>query len=55
MARKEFEQNKLSVNSGANRIMDRGRNTPFFSGYGPQFFFGTTDITGVVRLMRVWR
>ncbi|MEA1871267.1 MAG: elongation factor Tu [Candidatus Bipolaricaulota bacterium] len=27
-----------------------GRHTPFFSGYKPQFFFRTTDITGVVDL-----
>ncbi len=25
-----------------------GRKTPFGSGYAPQFFFGTTDVTGVV-------
>ncbi len=25
-----------------------GRHTPFFSGYSPQFFFGTTSITGRV-------
>ena len=27
-----------------------GRHTPFFSGYKPQFFFGTTDVTGVITL-----
>ncbi|MDW8129208.1 MAG: elongation factor Tu [Bryobacterales bacterium] len=27
-----------------------GRHTPFFSGYRPQFYFRTTDVTGVVRL-----
>jgi elongation factor Tu len=27
-----------------------GRHTPFFSGYTPQFFFRTNDITGVVTL-----
>lgn len=27
-----------------------GRHTPFFSGYKPQFFFRTTDVTGVVSL-----
>ncbi|MCK4683192.1 elongation factor Tu, partial [Candidatus Bipolaricaulota bacterium] len=27
-----------------------GRHTPFFSGYKPQFFFRTTDITGIVEL-----
>jgi elongation factor Tu len=27
-----------------------GRHTPFFTGYRPQFYFRTTDITGVVTL-----
>ena len=27
-----------------------GRQTPFFSGYRPQFYFRTTDITGVINL-----
>jgi elongation factor Tu len=27
-----------------------GRHTPFFSGYTPQFFFRTNDVTGVVTL-----
>ncbi len=27
-----------------------GRHTPFFSGYRPQFFFRTTDVTGVLSL-----
>ncbi|MDN6162511.1 MAG: elongation factor Tu, partial [Atopostipes sp.] len=27
-----------------------GRHTPFFSNYRPQFFFRTTDVTGVVEL-----
>ena len=27
-----------------------GRTTPFFSGYRPQFYFRTTDVTGVVKL-----
>jgi len=27
-----------------------GRHTPFMSNYRPQFFFGTTDVTGVVTL-----
>ncbi|MHB8757271.1 MAG: elongation factor Tu, partial [Bacillota bacterium] len=27
-----------------------GRHTPFFNGYRPQFFFRTTDVTGVVNL-----
>jgi elongation factor Tu len=28
-----------------------GRHTPFFSGYRPQFYFRTTDVTGSLKLM----
>lgn len=28
-----------------------GRHTPFFSGYRPQFFFRTTDVTGTMHLI----
>ena len=27
-----------------------GRHTPFFNGYRPQFYFRTTDVTGVINL-----
>jgi elongation factor Tu len=27
-----------------------GRHTPFFNGYRPQFYFRTTDVTGVMEL-----
>src|SRR5690606_19873879 len=27
-----------------------GRHTPFFSNYRPQFYFRTTDVTGIVHL-----
>jgi len=27
-----------------------GRHTPFFNGYRPQFYFRTTDVTGVTTL-----
>jgi len=27
-----------------------GRHTPFFAGYRPQFYFRTTDVTGIVTL-----
>jgi elongation factor Tu len=27
-----------------------GRHTPFFSGYRPQFYFRTTDVTGIITL-----
>jgi elongation factor Tu len=29
-----------------------GRHTPFFNGYRPQFYFRTTDVTGVVTLAK---
>ncbi len=29
-----------------------GRHTPFFSGYRPQFYFRTTDVTGTANLAR---
>ncbi len=29
---------------------ERGRHTPFFKGYRPQFYFRTTDVTGNVKL-----
>jgi len=28
-----------------------GRHTPFFSGYRPQFYFRTTDVTGSIKLL----
>ena len=28
-----------------------GRHTPFFSGYRPQFYFRTTDVTGTAKLV----
>ncbi len=30
--------------------VDGGRHTPFFNGYRPQFYFRTTDVTGVATL-----
>jgi elongation factor Tu len=27
-----------------------GRHTPFFNGYRPQFYFRTTDVTGVIKM-----
>ena len=29
-----------------------GRHTPFFTNYRPQFYFRTTDVTGIVELPR---
>ena len=28
-----------------------GRHTPFFDGYAPQFFFGTTNVTGTTSML----
>jgi elongation factor Tu len=28
-----------------------GRHTPFVNGYRPQFYFRTTDVTGVIQLL----
>src|SRR5881409_2752597 len=30
--------------------VEGGRHTPFFSGYRPQFYFRTTDVTGSITL-----
>ena len=32
-----------------------GRHTPFFTGYRPQFYFRTTDVTGVAHLPEIGR
>jgi elongation factor Tu len=32
-----------------------GRHTPFFSGYRPQFYVRTTDVTGNLKLKPGWR
>ena len=29
-----------------------GRHTPFFSNYRPQFYFRTTDVTGVIHFQK---
>ena len=29
-----------------------GRHTPFFDGYRPQYYFRTTDVTGVMKLAK---
>ena len=30
--------------------VEGGRHTPFFDGYRPQFYFRTTDVTGIIKL-----
>ena len=32
-----------------------GRHTPFFNNYRPQFYFRTTDVTGVISLPEALR
>ena len=32
------------------RKEEGGRHTPFFNGYRPQFYFRTTDVTGIITL-----
>ena len=39
--------NSLAARSG---VAEGGRHTPFFANYRPQFYFRTTDVTGVVTL-----
>jgi elongation factor Tu len=46
VARRQFESEVYVL--GAE---EGGRRTPFFSGYSPQFFFRTSDVTGVTRLL----
>ena len=42
----------VSYSSAASDVYQRQgvRNTPFFNGYRPQFYFRTTDVTGVCTL-----
>jgi translation elongation factor EF-Tu-like GTPase len=32
-----------------------GRQTPFFGGYKPQFFYRTTNVTGEMQCRSVWQ
>jgi elongation factor Tu len=41
---------KFSANVYVLTKDEGGRHTPFFSGYRPQFYFRTTDVTGAVTL-----
>ncbi|GAA0898862.1 hypothetical protein GCM10009551_107080 [Nocardiopsis tropica] len=41
----EFEANVVILSKD-----EGGRHTPFFNNYRPQFYFRTTDVTGVVTL-----
>jgi len=42
--------NKFNAEAYVLTKEEGGRHTPFFNGYRPQFFFRTTDVTGVVKL-----
>ncbi len=61
--RKEVERGQVIVKPGSVKPHTKfqgevyvltkeegGRHTPFFNGYRPQFYFRTTDVTGVVTL-----
>ena len=41
---------KFEAKSTCCRKEEGGRHTPFFTGYRPQFYFRTTDVTGTVTL-----
>ncbi len=61
--RKEVERGQVLAKPGSihphtkfegsirfNEKREGGRHTPFFNGYRPQFYFRTTDVTGVANL-----
>ncbi|MDQ7792718.1 MAG: EF-Tu/IF-2/RF-3 family GTPase, partial [Clostridia bacterium] len=61
--RKELERGHVLAKPGSIRPLTKyaaevyvltkeegGRHTPFFNGYRPQFYFRTTDVTGIVQL-----
>jgi len=54
MFRKLLDEGRAGDNIGALlrgvKREDGGRHTPFFNGYRPQFYFRTTDVTGIVEL-----
>jgi elongation factor Tu len=41
---------KFKGNAYILKKEEGGRHTPFFNGYRPQFYFRTTDVTGIVHL-----
>jgi elongation factor Tu len=42
---------KFNANVYVLKKEEGGRHSPFFSGYRPQFYFRTTDVTGSLRLL----
>ena len=56
---KGFMSKNAAMNEGFKKWLEEhkgdkkeegGRHTPFFNGYRPQFYFRTTDVTGVAKL-----
>ncbi|HFB67668.1 MAG TPA: elongation factor Tu, partial [Calditrichae bacterium] len=41
---------KFKANVYVLKKEEGGRHTPFFTGYRPQFYFRTTDVTGEIKL-----
>ena len=53
MTREEMKSRALQIASELPNVLSKdegGRHTPFFSGYRPQFYVSTTDVTGEVTL-----
>ncbi|TMA07221.1 MAG: elongation factor Tu [Deltaproteobacteria bacterium] len=48
--REEVERGQVLAKAYVLTKEEGGRHTPFFNGYRPQFYFRTTDVTGVVKL-----
>ena len=48
--RKHTPHTKFEANVYVLTKEEGGRHTPFFSGYRPQFYFRTTDVTGTSTL-----
>ena len=42
--------NKFAAEIYILKKEEGGRTTPFFTGYRPQFYFRTTDVTGALQL-----
>ena len=47
---KYMEQMQIQVQVYVLTKDEGGRHTPFFNGYRPQFYFRTTDVTGLIDL-----
>jgi len=50
-ARFHYAAHQVRMRSVRAKQEEGGRHTPFFSGYRPQFYFRTTDVTGSAALM----